>query len=491
VADRSRHYKKGTGLQLLPREPSALARKGNALIGDLEDLVDAFRLVADTIYSGIIVCDEDSRILYINRFYADLLETDTDTVLGKHISEYFPNSKVPGVIEKGEPELQQKCSLRTNIDLLVNRIPVKRATKTIGVILQTTFKDYTEINELMGKLSSLKREVKRYKRSLDSMLSATFDFDCIIGHNTRFLETKDLAEKYANTEAPVLILGATGTGKELFAHAIHKASPRRKGPFVCVNCAPIPKELFESELFGYESGAFTGAQKTGKMGKIELANGGTLFLDEIGDIPFSAQSKLLRVLESKEVEKLGGLKTVRIDFRLLAATNKDLTAMIRRGEFREDLLYRLNAMTVRLPALAERADDIPVLVQHFLHAMGKSGKSAFHMTERAVSALTHYSWPGNIRELKNVIERALSLAETDIIDVEHLPEYITHREHHHDDITDPEPLSKAMALHEKEALARALKVTKGNMRRAAHLLGISRSTLYEKCKAYNLREASG
>ena len=227
-----------------------------------------------------------------------------------------------------------------------------------------------------------------------------------------------MAAKYARTEAPVLITGPTGTGKEMFAHAVHSASPRASGPFVCVNCAAIPRELLESELFGYESGAFTGANRKGKVGQIQLAHLGTLFLDEIGELSPKAQVKLLRVLETKVLERLGGVKPVSVDFRLVAATNRDLKEMMRRGEFRDDLYYRLSTMAVETPPLSQRSEDIKLLVRHFLTAMDHP---ELPVSPPAMEALLTYGWPGNVRELKNVIERAVSLSEGREIGLEQLP----------------------------------------------------------------------
>jgi transcriptional regulator with PAS, ATPase and Fis domain len=471
------------GLHLRPQAPASELRKGNRLVRELEDLVEALRMILDNAYSGIILCGRDSKILYMNRFYADLLKTDKDEAVGKHIKTFFPESRLPGVVETGEMELGQKCSLRADVALVVNRIPVKMGAETIGVLLQTIFKDYTEINELMARLNLLEKEVKYYKRGLDTMLSATYTFDSIVGKNTRIREAKRVAEKYARTDAAVLIVGATGTGKELFAHAVHLASKRKRGPFVCVNCAAIPKDLLESELFGYETGAFTGARQKGKTGKIELAHKGTLFLDEIGDIPVGAQSKLLRVLETRTIEKLGGLKTLEVDFRLIAATNRDLRAMMDRNEFREDLFYRLNTMIVEIPTLSERTDDIPGLVSHFLVT-----KPGIRVSDQAMAVLRNYPWPGNVRELKNVVERALSLADGALIDLEHLPHEIrtSKSKCHQTQQTTFKPLSEELACYEKEILVEALSVNRGNMAQTARLLGISRSTLYEKCKAHGL-----
>ena len=244
---------------------------------DMVSLVEAFKHILDRVYSGIIFCDKDSRILFMNRFYASLLKADQEEAVGKHIKAYFPLSRLPVVLETGQAELGKKCSLRTNLALLVNRVPIERDGETVGVVLQTTFRDFTEINDVMTRLNLLEKEVNYYKEGLDSILSATYSFESIVGQNKRLVEAKRTAEKYARTDSPVLILGATGTGKELFAHAVHRASRRKNGPFVCVNCAAIPRELLESELFGYVAGAFTGAKRGGKSGKIEMAHGGNPF----------------------------------------------------------------------------------------------------------------------------------------------------------------------------------------------------------------------
>ena len=452
---------------------------------DLESLVEAFRQILDRVYSGIIFCDKDSRILFMNRFYASLLKTDRETAVGKHIKAYFPSSRLPVVLETGQAELGKKCSLRSNLALLVNRVPIERDGETVGVVLQTTFRDFTEINDVMTRLNLLEKEVNYYKEGLGSILSATYSFESIVGRNKRLLEAKRTAEKYARTDSPVLILGATGTGKELFAHAVHRAGGRKTGPFVCVNCAAIPRELLESELFGYTTGAFTGAKRGGKSGKIEMAHGGTLFLDEIGDLPLNAQAKLLRVLETKKIERVGGVKTVDVDFRLVAATNKGLREMIRRNEFREDVFYRLNTMTVEIPALSERTDDISELVHFFLKS---SGNEDVKISESVLQMLERYSWPGNVRELKNVVARAVSLIEGDTFEVEHLPMEIVRFQSDCSDSTPAGigPLSSELKRYEKKILEQALRLSHGNMTQTAKLLGISRSTLYEKCRVHEI-----
>lgn len=452
---------------------------------ELKDLTGVLELILDNVYSGIIFCDSKCNILFMNQVYAELLRTDRKKAVGKSITEFFPDSRLPYVMRTGKPELGQRCSLRGEIPFLVNRIPIKRGNKNKGIILQSIFKDYASFKDLVARLNLLESKVKSYKHELNSLLSAKYAFNDIKGESKSIQEAKKISTKYAGTEAPVLILGATGTGKELFAHAIHSASKRARSPFVCVNCAAIPKDLLESELFGYAPGAFTGAQQKGKAGKIKMAHKGTLFLDEMGDLPLSAQAKLLRVLEGKTLERVGDLEPIEVDFRLIAATNKDLRGMMSRNEFRDELFYRLNTMTVSVPPLSERKEDIPLMVRHFLDSMGKSKTRC---TAGAMEILQTYSWPGNVRELKNVIERALSLIDRNMIDVEHLPSEIITLQY---DIrkTPGESnklLSKQLFRCEHNILVEALKLTKGNMSKTARFLGISRSTLYEKCKKHNL-----
>jgi transcriptional regulator with PAS, ATPase and Fis domain len=454
-------------------------------LGDLGNLVDFLGLVLDNVYAGIIVCDRNCRIVFMNQVYADLLKTDRMEALGKHIEEFFPNSRLPQVMEEGKPELGQRCSLKTETMLLVNRIPLIRQGRVTGVILHTIFRDYKSFTELARKLNVLEHEVKFQRKALDVVLSSKYTFESIIGRSKIIEDAKILSRKYAQTDSPVLILGPTGTGKELFAHAVHSASPRCMGPFVSLNCAGIPRDLLESELFGYEAGAFTGAGKSGKTGQIELAHRGTLYLDEIGELPMNAQAKLLRVLEQKLLAKVGGVKPVPVDFRLVAATNRDLNEMIRRGDFREDFYYRLNAMTVNVPSLSQRPDDIPVLIRHFLSL---SDKSHVQVSDEAVKMLKAYRWPGNVRELKNVVERALSLAEGPAIHPEHLPAQILGATCAVDNVSwfPNTRLNQDMARFEKSVLIRALSHAHKNMSKAAKMLGISRSTLYEKCRRHGI-----
>jgi transcriptional regulator with PAS, ATPase and Fis domain len=452
---------------------------------DPRHLVDLFELVLNNVYSGIIVTDRQGRVVFMNQVYAELLNVDRHEVVGSPIQRFFPSSRLSQVMASGQAELGQRCSLRTNTPLLVNRIPLKHKGRTTGAILQTVFRDYQHFTDLLARLNLLENEVKYYKKGLTSVLSARYTFNAIIGQSKAMADVKRLTVKYAQADAPVLFIGPTGTGKELFCHAVHSESPRSGGPFVCVNCAAIPRELLESELFGYESGAFTGASKKGKPGQIELAHQGTLYLDEIGDLPISAQAKLLRVLDTKMLDKVGGVKSVHVDFRLVAATNRDLPNMMTRRLFRDDLYYRLNTMTVNVPPLVERNGDIPVLVNHFLENLERP---ELKLDEPAMEALQKYEWPGNVRELKNVVERAVSLTEGDIIGRDQLPREILDCGTSNAVVSgQPDTLlADELAGFEKHLIRSRLETLQGNMSKTAKSLGVSRSTLYEKCQKHQL-----
>jgi PAS domain S-box-containing protein len=448
-----------------------------------------FENILNSLPSGIIFCDNDCKIWFINRTYADYLGVSQKEVVGKPITDYIPGSRVPAVLETGQPELGFKCSVGEGKEkkvLIVNRIPVQGMDGSIiGVLSQSLFSDIGELKDLSERLDHLERKVSVYREKIKSVFSSKYGFDDIKGESRAIIKAKEFIKYYARTESPVLLQGPTGTGKEIFAHALHLESRRSKGPFVGINCAAIPQDLFESELFGYVPGAFTGAQKDGKMGQLELADKGSLFLDEIGEMPLHAQVKLLRVIEEKIVYRLGSSQPKKVDFRLIAATNRDLKAMIRNGEFREDLYYRLNTMIVCIPSLSDRKDDIPLLIRYFLDRLDRHSTSC---SRKALEILTMHTWPGNVRELKNVIERAVSLCSGSVIGIEHLPSEI---------VVESAPTPATLVLyehsplptlseHERKLILTALEENKWNIARTAKRLDISRASLYEKLKKFQL-----
>lgn len=317
------------------------------------------------------------------------------------------------------------------------------------------------------------------------------------GSSPQIREVLSLIGKIAPTDAPVLIRGESGTGKELVAHAIHNNSPRHRKQFVAINCASIPENLLESELFGHEKGSFTGADRT-KMGLIELADEGTLFLDEIGDLPLALQAKLLRVLQEREIQRVGGLHTIRVDIRLLAATNRDLKDAIERKEFRSDLFYRLNVISVVLPPLRERTGDVPLLVEHFLSRAGRRlRKSEISISPEALEALAGYSFPGNVRELENIVERMVVLCEGNHIGLEDVPADVRRAEaparrlpqdgQPGGGAVSGVPYQKAKDMFERDYLLRAIEAAKGNISEAARVSGISRRHFYEKLDKLNIK----
>ncbi len=327
------------------------------------------------------------------------------------------------------------------------------------------------------------RHLKREVQALRQEIGGRYQFGNLTGKSPAMQEVFRLIEQVAPSKSTVMIYGKSGTGKELVARAIHYNSPRRDKRFVPVNCAAIPAELLESELFGHEKGSFTGAIQT-KLGKFELANGGTLFLDEVGTMRLDLQAKILRALQEREFTRVGGTRTIQVDVRVIAATNQDLRHMVSEGAFREDLYYRLNVVPITVPALKERPEDIPLLATHFLKRFAEeTGSVVTSISPAAMQILMNYAWPGNVRELENAIERAVTLARHPTILPEDLPPHFT---------ATVSPVERAMALDcsledlERQYMQEVLRRTRGHQTRAAAILGIDRRTLYRKIRRYGL-----
>ncbi|MFZ5997210.1 MAG: sigma-54-dependent transcriptional regulator [Nitrospirota bacterium] len=327
-------------------------------------------------------------------------------------------------------------------------------------------------------------EVQRLREEnirLKKDLSRCYCSPNIIGESEKMKRIFSLVDKVSASESTVLILGESGTGKELIATTIHYQSKRKDKSLIKVNCAALPESLIESELFGHEKGAFTGAIKR-KPGRFELASGGTIFLDEIGDLPPAAQSKLLRVLQEKSVERIGGTETITVDVRVIAATNKNLEEEVKNGRFREDLYYRLNVIPITIPPLRERREDIPYLIDHFMNKCKSKRQSAVRFSKEALDTLMNYDYPGNVRELENILERCVTLSASDTIGREDLPASLLKDAHLRKHLT----LSDVTAEAEKEHISRVLKEAGGNKTKASEMLGISRKTLWEKMNAYGM-----
>ncbi|RMG74051.1 MAG: sigma-54-dependent Fis family transcriptional regulator [Nitrospirae bacterium] len=330
-----------------------------------------------------------------------------------------------------------------------------------------------------AEVKDLQDENLRLKKAV----SRCYCYPNIIGESDAMKDVFRMIDRLAQSDSTVLILGESGTGKELVASTIHYQGKRKDGPFVVVNCGALPENLIESELFGYEKGAFTGATRR-KPGRFELANGGTLFLDEVGELPPAVQVKLLRVLQDGTFERLGGTESIKVDVRVIAATNRDLETEVKEGNFREDLYYRLAVIPLTLPPLRERREDIPLLIEHFLQRYNSRLGKQVSFSKDAVSALMEYHFPGNVRELENIVERMVTLCEGDRVTREDLPSHLFKKGAHEE--LELQPLTKVAQEAEKQYIVRVLRQTGGNRSRAASVLGISRKTLWEKMRQYGI-----
>ncbi|GAB6062794.1 sigma-54 interaction domain-containing protein [Deferrisoma palaeochoriense] len=452
-----------------------------------EAVIEALRTLLDNRYEGLIVVDAEGRVVYMNRENERFLGLERGAAKGRHITELIPSSRLHVVCQTGRAEVGhlQEIEGKTKV---VARIPLRRDGRVVGAMGSIMFRDLREVARLSRKVKVLEDQVASYQRKLRNLPHRNrYTFDHILGTGRKLREAVDLAKRVARSEADVLLVGETGTGKELFAHAIHNESPRADGPFVRLNCAAIPRELAESELFGYEPGSFSGADRKGRIGKFEQAHGGTIFLDEIGDLPLDIQAKLLRVLQEREVERLGGTGPRYVDFRLIAASNVDLKELVEAGRFRADLYFRLNRLLVYLPPLRDHPEDIPLYVDHFLDThFPFEGTGKRRMAREALEALRRYPWPGNVRELQNAVERAAWNAAGPVIEVRDLPVQLLTADLPEMPERDPPLLRQAVEEAEKRLIRRVLEITGGNKRRACELLGIHRATLYQKLARYGL-----
>ncbi|KIX14202.1 ATPase AAA [Dethiosulfatarculus sandiegensis] len=435
----------------------------------------------------MMVTNADGMVTLFNEPYGRFLGVDHKIQVGRHTTEVVENTRMHIVAQTGVPEINVSQRIKGQ-QMVVQRIPIQKNGKVIAVFGQVMFKDVREVGRLARRLSRLEQKVKVYEAELSSLRSTRYTFESIVGSSKAMSSLRKEARQAASNDLPVLITGESGTGKELFAQAIHQAGKRSQEAFMRINCAAIPKDLFESEFFGYDKGAFTGARDQGKPGKFEMAHGGTVFLDEIGELPLEMQPKLLRVLEEKEFERVGGTSLVKTDFRLIAATNQNLEKMLVTGAFRKDLFYRLNVIPIEIPPLRERPEDVIPLAYHLLGRIcGTTGRTRYCLTEEAQKALCAYAWPGNARELCNVLERVLAKLEGDKIHLNDLPcEFSGNISH--SSLLNNVSLHAALAKAEKKAILRAMKKAGNNKAQAARMLGIHRTLLYKKLKKHNISQ---
>jgi len=439
--------------------------------------------VIDRAYEWIVVVDHKGTIVYMNKNYCDFLGKKKEEIIGKHVTEVIENTRMHIVVQTGQEEIADLHYIQGNY-MIANRIPIWMDGKVIGAVGTVIFRDTSEWKRMNSHIKSLLPQLQTYLQEWKEHSGAKYTLSHIISVSKQMEQLKEKVKRIADSDISVLIRGESGTGKELFAHSIHQLSSRSDKPFVKINCGAIPEHLLESELFGYEDGAFTGARKGGKKGKFQLADGGTIFLDEIGDMPLHMQVKLLRVLQEKEIEPVGATKTINIDVRIIAATNRPLEKMIEEKLFRQDLYYRINIVPFFIPPLRERPEDIEPLIHHFLDKVCKrSGKRIRSITPDVMDILRRHMWPGNIRELENVIEASVYFASGETITLEALPEYLRTTSVYQ---TDGKTLKQLLEEAEKQIIQQSLQQHHFDKQKVAKALGISKSAMYEKIKKYGL-----
>ncbi|KJR46807.1 Response regulator of zinc sigma-54-dependent two-component system [Desulfosporosinus sp. I2] len=467
-------------------EPSILT---SLIWEEIKQLSSSISILMDTVNDAVTVIDQNNTVIGWNKKAEDLYGIAGETIIGEDIQNFFSSLVVTHVINT---DLPKKKVIRENYHqplpgthVLINASSITCGDEVIGSVCAE--KDITEIVLLNNELSKASSEVRQLKKEITKINRPDTAFSEIAGHSKGLQKTVNLARRVANTNAAVMIRGESGTGKELFAEAIHKESSRRNNPFVVINCGAIPASLFESELFGYQSGAFTGADRQGRQGKFEAAHKGTVFLDEIGEMPLEMQVKLLRVLQNKCFYRVGGNDLVEVDVRVIAATHRDLEQMIREGSFRKDLYYRINVVGIEIPPLRQRKEDILDLIYLFIREFClQQDRDLVQMAPEVMPSMLNYPWPGNVRELRNVVERMVILAEEDLILEEHLPETIRFQ-NYIPIVSEESSLNEITDRAEREIILQALKGCSGDKSKAARKLGVPRSTLYYKMKKFEMK----
>lgn len=472
-------------LIVLSREPIGTAMR---FVMNVDFAFDIFAQVLTDPYDAMVVIDDKERIAFVSPVHEKFFGLGEGEAVGKHIREMIPNTRLPEILRSGVAEVGQLLRLKDG-DRVVSRHPIRRNGKIVGAIGRVMFKGPQQVEELSRRVNSLERQIAQYKMEASAEKRASRHLDAIIGRSLAIESVRQQIRKVAPLDVPVLIQGESGTGKELVAQALHMLSARHSGRLVTVNAAALPASLVESELFGYEAGSFTGADRKGRPGKFELADKGTIFLDEIGDMPMEVQSKLLRVLQDRIVERVGGDKPKHVDFRLCTATNRDLQRFIEENQFRLDLFYRISPVCIMLPPLRERLEDVPLLLHHFVAELsGKYGKPTPEIEPDVIDFLMGQQWPGNVRQLRHEVERALVFAENGKLVVADFIRGATHsprapeRARSGLPMTAPEGevMKSAIEQLEQDLITESMGRFKGNKKRVAEYLGVSRSYLYKK-----------
>jgi len=440
----------------------------------------------DNAYEGLIITDPKGFVLRVNEAYATFLGKTIEDLVGRHVTQVVENTRMHIVAQTGKPEIAQIQKINGH-EMICHRIPIFDQGKVVAVIGKVMFQDVDDLFAMIGRFRRLNKELEFYKSELNKRLGAKYSFANIFGQSAELERVKELGRRVAKSDTTVLLVGESGTGKELFAHAVHVESNRALGPFIKVNCAAIPESLFESELFGYKEGAFTGAQKKGKKGKFALADKGTIFLDEISELPLLMQVKLLRVLQEREIEPVGAEQPEPVDVRIVAASNRDLGELVQEGLFRHDLYYRLNVVMLRVPPLRERQQDIVLLTEMILKQLEKETGIPVEGVDQETAALfLVYSWPGNVRELRNVLEQTLYLKSGNVITRQDIPRAMIKSAEGSGFPGGVRSLKSQLSQGEEALIRRAIQDAKGDKLAAAAQLGISKSSLYAKVEHYEI-----
>jgi len=454
-------------------------KKEKELTRELQDIIESS-------YDGIWITDGKGYTLHLNSSYERISGIKKEEVLGRHMQElvdegYFSDSVTLHVLKKKERVTIMHEIRRTGKRVLITGNPIFNEHGEIERVV-TNVRDITELLMLKQELEDKEREAARYQNELVHLRAGHVEKDVVV-ESQQMRQIYDLATWVGQVDSTVLILGESGVGKEVVARTIVRSSERRDEAFIKVNCGAIPESLLESELFGYEKGSFTGADRKGKLGMFELAHQGTLLLDEVAEIPLNLQVKLLRAIQEQEIMRVGGTKPVKLDVRLIAASNKDLETLVKSGQFREDLYYRLNVIPIVVPPLRERPEDIPPLIEHFLCKYNDRYKMQKTIKPEVVERLLHYNWPGNVRELQNIVERMLVLTREQVVGLHNLPlqikPLVDEERRFFVEVPEVIPLKDALFQVEKKLILRAIQKY-GTTRRAAEALGVDQSTVVRK-----------
>ena len=456
-----------------------------------KQLTNELNAIFESSFDGIYVTDGQGRTIRVNKAYERITGLRREELVNRNMRElveegYYNQSVTLRVLETQRPESLMQ-TIRTGKTVMVTGTPIFDQAGQVTLVV-TSVRDVTELYNLQSKLESEEKLRTKYQSELERLRQSAEKENDLVVHSTRMKEVYELALRLANVDTTVLVQGESGVGKEVFADIIHRNSHRCDGPLVKISCAAIPEQLLESELFGYQAAAFTGASKQGKVGIFEAAKGGTIFLDEIGELPLGLQAKLLRVLQAKEVIRVGSSVAVPVDVRIIAATNRDLQDMVRRGQYRQDLFFRLNVVPVVIPPLRQRKEGIPKLVYHFLDLFNRRYGFSKQVDPKVLQALFDYDWPGNIRELMNTIERMVVTTQGEIIACQDMPDYLKKTGNEvikHPEVVDGS-LKATLEAFERQILAQALQAYKSTYK-VAQALRVNQSTIVRKMHRFGIR----